>query len=117
MTNTEKAVWAAWNALPDDCPAPVKTIARDLDMTPADVAFIVYPADKFGRWEDDQEPDLDRGTTWVVGTLHGTPTSIFEFDTMANAVEWTNLCNSDPENLKEGVVAHIVLNRFHVSRD
>jgi hypothetical protein len=27
-------------------------------MTPADVAFIVYPAEQFGRWEDGQEPDL-----------------------------------------------------------
>jgi hypothetical protein len=53
----ERAVWAEWNALPDDCPAPVKTIARHLAMEPADVAFIVYPAETFGRWADDQEPE------------------------------------------------------------
>lgn len=55
---TETAVWAAWNALPDeDDESPVKRIARFLRMEPADVAFIVYPAERFGRWKDDQEPD------------------------------------------------------------
>lgn len=58
LNQTEEAVWSAWNALPDDHPAPVKTIARQLGMTPADVAFIVYPADIFAPWHDDQEPDL-----------------------------------------------------------
>jgi hypothetical protein len=53
-----KAVWAAWNALDDDDPSPVKSIARDLRMNPADVAAIVFPADQFGHWHDDQEPDL-----------------------------------------------------------
>ena len=58
LTAVERAVWNAWGALPDDHPAPVKAIARDLAMTPADVAFIVYPAETFGRWADDQEPEL-----------------------------------------------------------
>ena len=55
----ERAVWAAWDALGGGSPAPVKTIARQLGMEPADVAFIVYPAETFGRWTDEDEPDLD----------------------------------------------------------
>jgi hypothetical protein len=58
LTDNERRVWKAWNALPEDHPAPVKAIARQLDMIPADVAFIVYPVETFGRWEDSQEPDL-----------------------------------------------------------
>jgi len=58
LTKVEAAVWAEWNSLPQDCTTPVKTIAKRLGMEPADVAFIVYPAETFGRWEDDQEPDL-----------------------------------------------------------
>lgn len=58
MTATERAVWAAWSSLAEDEPAPVKRIAADLGMDPADVAFIVYPAETFGRWDDSQEPDL-----------------------------------------------------------
>lgn len=59
LTRVEREVWAAWNALPASRhPSPVKAIARQLDMTPADVAFVVYPAETFGRWEDDQEPAL-----------------------------------------------------------
>ena len=54
----ERAVWAAWNALPEGEESPVKHIASKLSMTPADVAFIVYPAETFGRWDDSQEPDL-----------------------------------------------------------
>jgi hypothetical protein len=54
----EREVWRVWGLLSDDDPSPVKRIARALGMTPADVAFIVYPAERFGRWEDDQEPDL-----------------------------------------------------------
>jgi hypothetical protein len=57
-TAVEQAVWAEWGSLPDDEPAPVKRIAARLNMAPADVAFIVYPAETFGRWADDQEPDL-----------------------------------------------------------
>ena len=57
-TAAERAVWAAWNALPDDEPSPVKRIAAQLAMAPIDVAFIVYPAETFGRWHDSQEPDL-----------------------------------------------------------
>jgi hypothetical protein len=56
---TERAVWAEWNALPEDDPSPVKRIAKKLGMEPVDVAFVVYPAEAFGRWEDDHEPDLD----------------------------------------------------------
>jgi hypothetical protein len=58
VTAVEDAIWREWNALADDHPAPVKTIARKLGMEPADVAFVVYPAETFGRWHDDQEPDL-----------------------------------------------------------
>jgi hypothetical protein len=54
----ERQVWKVWNLLSDDDPAPVKRIARALNMIPADVAFIVYPAEQFGRWDDSQEPDL-----------------------------------------------------------
>ena len=57
-TKVEAAVWEAWGTLPEECPTPVKTIAAQLGMTPADVAFVVYPAETFGRWEDDQEPVL-----------------------------------------------------------
>lgn len=59
LTQVEQAVWAAWNELPEDYPSPVKRIARDLGMEPADVAFIVYPAEQFGAWDDSEEPDLD----------------------------------------------------------
>lgn len=58
LNHTEQAVWAEWNTLPDSEPSPVKRIARTLGMSAADVAFVVYPAETFGRWEDDQEPDL-----------------------------------------------------------
>lgn len=57
LTATERAVWAAWNDLGDNSPAPVKAIAARLGMTTADVAFIVYPAETFGAWADDQEPN------------------------------------------------------------
>jgi hypothetical protein len=59
LTTVEQAVWATWNALPDDEPAPVKRIAAQLNMATADVAFIVYPAETFGVWDDSQEPSLD----------------------------------------------------------
>lgn len=61
QTATEAKVWAAWNALPDTIKypqSPVKTVARQLGMTASDVAFVVFPAEVFGRWSDDQEPDL-----------------------------------------------------------
>lgn len=58
LNATEQAVWAEWGALPDDEPSPVKRIAAKLGMIPADVAFIVYPVETFGRWNDSQEPDL-----------------------------------------------------------
>jgi hypothetical protein len=51
-------IWRIWNQFPDDEPSPVKRIARELGMEPAEVAFIVYPAAEFGDWADDQEPDL-----------------------------------------------------------
>lgn len=59
LTAVESAVWAAWNLLPDDHEAPVKQIAKDLNMAPADVAFVVYPAETFGRWCDCQEPEIE----------------------------------------------------------
>jgi hypothetical protein len=52
------AVWQAFRQLDEDEPSPVKAIARSLDMTATDVAAIVFPADKFGAWEDSLEPDL-----------------------------------------------------------
>jgi hypothetical protein len=58
LNATEREVWRVWGLLSDDDPAPVKHIARVLSMTPADVAFIVYPVETFGRWDDGQEPDL-----------------------------------------------------------
>jgi hypothetical protein len=58
MTSIERNVWRVWGLLSDGDPSPVKHIARTLGMTPADVAFIVYPAERFGRWDDSQEPDL-----------------------------------------------------------
>lgn len=58
LTDTERAVWAAWNRLPDDAPSPVKRIATELGMAAADVAAIVYPEEAFGSWDDSQEPDL-----------------------------------------------------------
>lgn len=56
LTRAEQAVWDEWNALDDACDTPVKTIAAKLQMEAADVAFIVYPAETFGAWFDDQEP-------------------------------------------------------------
>lgn len=58
LNATEREVWRVWGLLSDDEPSPVKRIARALNMTPADVAFIVYPAEEFGRWDDNQEPPL-----------------------------------------------------------
>lgn len=58
LNATEQRVWKAWNLLSGNEASPVKRIARSLGMTPADVAFIVYPAETFGRWDDSQEPDL-----------------------------------------------------------
>ncbi len=58
LTAFERRVWNAWGALPEDHPSPVKRIAADLGVAPVDVAFIVYPVETFGRWVDDQEPDL-----------------------------------------------------------
>jgi hypothetical protein len=59
MNATERAVWAEWNALDKEGErSPVKRIAQRLGMEPVDVSFIVYPAAHFGRWEDDQEPDI-----------------------------------------------------------
>jgi hypothetical protein len=59
-TVTERRVWDAWNMLDEEEEkAPVKHVAWLLRMDPADVAFIVYPAELFGRWDDGQEPDLE----------------------------------------------------------
>lgn len=59
LTTVERAVWAAWNALDHDAESsPVKRIAHDLGMPPADVAFVVFPAETFGAWCNCQEPDL-----------------------------------------------------------
>jgi hypothetical protein len=54
------AIWAEWNALAhNDEPAPVKRIAANLGLTTAEVAAVVYPAETFGVWADDQEPPLE----------------------------------------------------------
>jgi hypothetical protein len=61
MTNQRAAsgVWGEWNALADDNPSPVKTVARKLGLDPADVAAVVYPVETFALVsDDDQEPDL-----------------------------------------------------------
>jgi hypothetical protein len=77
LTAVERAVWAAWNTQPKGEAAPVKRIAADLGMTAADVAFVVYPAETFGRWDDTQEPDLQRQRVWSEQSLwhpdHGQP--------------------------------------------
>lgn len=53
-------VWDAWRALDDKEPSPVKRIARDLGLSTAYVAGVVFPASKFGHssWHDNQEPDI-----------------------------------------------------------
>ena len=51
-------VWQIWNQLPDSEPSPVKRIAHDLGMEPADVAHVIYPPGQFGAWYDSQEPEL-----------------------------------------------------------
>ena len=53
---TVKRIWAEWNSLSDDELSPVKTISSTLGITNAEVAEVVYPADQFGPWADDQEP-------------------------------------------------------------
>lgn len=58
-TEVEASVWTAWNAIPESEQSPVKRVAQQLGMTAADVAFVVYPAEKYGPWRDEQEPDLD----------------------------------------------------------
>jgi hypothetical protein len=58
LTKLEQAVWAEWGSLAEDERSPVKRIAARLNIIPADVAFIVYPVETFGRWADNQEPDL-----------------------------------------------------------
>lgn len=57
LTAVERAVWAAWGDLPECERAPVKRIAANLGMATADVAFVVFPAETFGRWDDSQEPE------------------------------------------------------------
>lgn len=49
-------VWREWNALGEDEPAPVKTIAQKLGMPTGEVARIVYPPATFDEWDDSQEP-------------------------------------------------------------
>ena len=49
MNATDREVWRVWGLLSDDEQSPVKRIARALDMKPADVAFIVFPAEQAKR--------------------------------------------------------------------
>ncbi len=58
LNSVEQDVWRMWNLLSKDDPA-VKHIARVLGMAPVDVAFIVYPAEQMGAWDDSQEPDVE----------------------------------------------------------
>jgi hypothetical protein len=51
------AIWQAWNALPEHCETPVRTIAAQLGATPAEVAAVVYPEPTFGPWRDEYEPE------------------------------------------------------------
>ncbi len=71
LTAVERAVWAAWNGLPEGHPAPVKRIAADLGMATADVAFVVFPAETFGAWCYHQEPDLQEAP--ASGDVDGGP--------------------------------------------
>ena len=52
---TDAAIWAAWNALPDDELRPVHTIAAQLALDTAYVASVVLPAADFGPWDDASE--------------------------------------------------------------
>ncbi|WP_043654500.1 hypothetical protein [Nocardia thailandica] len=89
-TEVEKAVWAAWGEVDDNDPAPVKRIAAALGMTPADVAFIVYPADEFGPWDDSQEPDLE--------DAHFVPAAEQEDDAHEDDEPWTcDVCDEPAE--------------------
>jgi hypothetical protein len=56
---TKAAIWAAWNALHGLEPAPATYIAAKLGLTTAEVAAVVYPAETFGAWADNQEPPLE----------------------------------------------------------
>ena len=53
----EQAVWDAWNALPEDHPSPVKTIARDLGLSHRDVANVVFPLPQF-FWDERTQPEV-----------------------------------------------------------
>lgn len=52
------AVWEAWNALDGDDMSPVRRLSRQLGMPAADVAAIVFPVDRFGPWDPDDEPEI-----------------------------------------------------------
>lgn len=54
----ERRIWAVWNALPDDQPSPVRTIAARLGLEPDAVAFVVYGHGQFGSWSEEDEPPL-----------------------------------------------------------
>jgi hypothetical protein len=49
-------VWEAWRSLDRNECSPVTKIAAQLDLTTAQVAEIVYPAESYGEWADEQEP-------------------------------------------------------------
>lgn len=53
-----KDVFYAWETLPEGHPSPVKKVARDLGMSAADVAEIIFPPEEFGQWDASQEPEL-----------------------------------------------------------
>ena len=50
-----EVIWAFWNALPENHPAPVHAIANQLGLSLAEVAAVVYPAETFGEWSDADE--------------------------------------------------------------
>jgi hypothetical protein len=49
-------IWSEWHKLPDSELSPVKTIATKLGVPTSTVAAVVFPAETFGAWSDDQEP-------------------------------------------------------------
>ena len=60
----KRAVWAAWEDLPEDCESPVKTIANRLGFDPVDVAPIVFPPEPSSRpyyWWLEPDPIEEEG--------------------------------------------------------
>jgi hypothetical protein len=54
---TEQTVWDAWNAVVDNEPGRVKHVAAELNMSPVDVARIVYRAEICAARSEDKPHD------------------------------------------------------------